>query len=248
VTEIAFAGKIAVVMKTERPVDWPPLFNAPPAYSYGPTLGVYLDAAAFYAPPKRWTASNSKPSAIIETRRRVKGMKGRARVAEINPQLTKDYLGGTPGWLHEFYSVLVERATLKFLAARGTIQQCRAEKTAAQLNTKMGRPPIGERAMTNAERKRRERNKTHPPQMRSRPGTVKPPPQGPTVPGSNLIIERNEMLLDQMARQSRKLDEILRRLDDVLARLKSAAPDHVLTRDELEVIADAAGRYRRSVH
>jgi hypothetical protein len=232
-------------MTTEQPVDWPPIFDTPPAYRYGPTLGQYLDAAVFYKPPKRWTAANSKPSAIIQARRIKKARKGWAKETS-NPHLTKGYLEGTPGWLHEFYSVLAERATLKFLAAGGTKQRP-AETTIKQSRVRMGRPPIGEHAMPDDERQRRSRAnrkaKTCPPQARNAPG-VAPMPLGPS-PGVNFIVERNNMFLEKMARQQQ---EFLDRLSKLLDRLESAQPDYVVRWDELEVLADAAAAYDRKVH
>jgi hypothetical protein len=131
----------------------------------------------------------------------------------------------------------------------GVIQVCPPEKTTAQLlKRKVGRPPIGECAMTDAEYKRRSRAKqkakTLPPQERNEPGAVAPLPLGPTVPGVNFIVERNNMFLEKMARQHQ---EFLDRLSKLLDRLESAQPDYVVKWDELEILADAAA-YDRKVH
>jgi hypothetical protein len=109
-----------------------------------------------------------------------------------------------------------------------------------------GRPSIGERAMTAAERKRRNRNqkaKTSLPRGRNAPGVV-PMPLGPS-PGVNFIVERNNMLLEKMARQQA---EILARLHEILERLKSAPPDYCLTGEEFRILAEGAAAYDRKVH
>jgi hypothetical protein len=244
---MAIADKTVCVMTTERPVDWPPIFDTPPAYRYGPTLGQYLDAAFFYKPPKRWTAANSKPSAIIQARRIKKARKGWAKET-FNSHLTESYLKSTPGWLHEFYSVLAERATLKFLAAGGTIQRCPAETTMKQSRVRMGRPPIGEHAMPDDERQRRSRAnrkaKTCPPQARNEPGTVVPStPFGPAVPGPSLILEIEQMISNLL--EFELAEKYHQYLGEVLDRLAAAPASYILSREEFTIVAAAGVLGRR---
>jgi hypothetical protein len=100
-----------------------------------------------------------------------------------------------------------------------------------------GRQPMGDSAMTTAERvaKHRAQKKLQLPATQRALGTVKPPPLGPAVPGTNLIIERNRMLLEKMARQQ---DEILDRLDQILECLIKD-PDRPITREEFQILAVA---------
>jgi hypothetical protein len=54
----------------------------------------------------------------------------------------------------------LERLVATYLAQSGSITQCPAEKTTRMLNKRpVGRPPIGERAMTDAERQQRKRHR-----------------------------------------------------------------------------------------
>jgi hypothetical protein len=235
---MVIADKIVCVMTTERPVDWPPLFNPPRAYSYGPTFGQYLDAAVFYKPPKRWTAANSNPGAIIQARR-IKKARKRWANETFNPRLTESYLKGTPTWLRNMDGVTGELLTLKFLAYGGTIQRCPAETTMKQSRVRMGRPPIGEVAMSKAERKRRSRanQKTLSPQERSQPGAAAPMPLGSAAPGLSLITEIERMVSNLIDIESaERYHEYLRQ---VLDRLVAAPPDYIMTRQEFTVVAAA---------
>src|SRR5262249_18048237 len=104
---------------------------------------------------------------------------------------------------------------------------------------KRGRPPIGDSAMTDAERKRRERNKTLPPQERVEPGAVVPVlPLRPAASGISMIEEITRMVAnlldhDLAERYHQYLGEVLDRLADV-------PPDYILTRHEFTVVAAAA--------
>jgi hypothetical protein len=176
----------------------------------------------------------------------LKRMGARKRV-KSNPLLTKDYFAHTPG--QNGRRAECELLVARFEADGGIIRVCPPEKTAAQLQRrKMGRPPKYGRRMTDAERKRlsRTNHNTLSPQERPEPGAVVPStPFGPAVPGVNFIVERNNMLLEKMARQQA---EILARLHEILERLKSAPPDYCLTGEEFRILAEGAAAYDRKVH
>jgi hypothetical protein len=106
-----------------------------------------------------------------------------------------------------------------------------------------GRPPIGELAMTDAERKRRSR-KTLPPQERHQPGIVVPVPLGPAVPGIfNAWMEIEHMVTKYELGLASQYHE---RLGDLLDKLAGAPPDYVLTWDEFKTVAAAAILHQRS--
>jgi len=155
---------------------------------------------------------------------------------KINPLLTVGYLAHTNQSEQQIEcSLLVAR----FLAAGGLIQVCPPERTAAQLlKRKPGRPPIGEHAMTVAERKRRERDKakTLPPQERVEPGAVAVPLR-PAVPGIFIAYQEIEQMIESLLRQAEKYDAYL---GEVLDRLADAPPDYILTREEFTIVAAAA--------
>src|SRR5262249_35143647 len=110
---------------------------------------------------------------------------------------------------------------------------CPPETTTAQLQKrKPGRPPIGERAMTDAQRQQRRRANQQPerssPQERPQPGA--PTPHRP-APGTYLE-------LDAMTKDF--LEKLHERLGDVLNRLKDAPPDYLVCGEDFRVLAIAA--------
>jgi len=114
---------------------------------------------------------------------------------------------------------------------------------------KPGRKPIGEVAMSGAQRKAKydAKKKLQLPatQRALPPGAAAPPPLGPAVPGPNLVIERNNMHLEKMiAQHEARLDQhdaMFARLDEILTNLLKD-PDHPLTREEFWILAAAAAR------
>jgi len=109
-----------------------------------------------------------------------------------------------------------------------------------------GRPPIGERAMTAAERKQRSRNqkaKASLPRGRNEPSTAVPMPLGPAVPGTYPRYEAIILEIETMI--TKLLDvELAERyheyLGQVLDRLVIAPPDYIISREEFTIITAAA--------
>ena len=113
-----------------------------------------------------------------------------------------------------------------------------------------GRPPIGERAMTEAKRQRRSRARRAviAPVRGSQPGTVAPVPLGPAVPGTYSGYESLNIEIEQMI--TNLLDvELAERyhqyLGEALERLMAAPPDYILTREEFTIVAAAGVLGRR---
>jgi len=104
---------------------------------------------------------------------------------------------------------------------------------------KSGRKPIGDRAMTTAERVAGHRTKALPaPLERPQPGIVVPSqPQGPIVSGTP-YEEVAQMVTNLI--NVELAEKYHQYLGEVLDRLMSAPPDHILSREEFTVIAAAA--------
>src|SRR5215471_13771651 len=103
-----------------------------------------------------------------------------------------------------------------------------------------GRPAIGERAMTDAERQRRRRAIITPVSRGSKPGIVVPPPLGPMVPGTlSVSFEAIEQMVTNLVdvELAGKYNEYL---SEVLGRLATAPPDYILSREEFTVVTAAA--------
>ena len=100
-----------------------------------------------------------------------------------------------------------------------------------------GRPAIGERAMTAAERQRRSRAVIAPVPRGSQPGIVVPPPLGPAVPGT-LYEEVAQMVTNLV--NVELAEKYHQYLGEVLDRLMSAPPDYILSREEFTVVTAAA--------
>jgi hypothetical protein len=136
--------------------------------------------------------------------------------------------------------------TRYYRATGGEIQICPPEKTAAQLQRrKVGRPPIGERAMTDAEYKRRSRAKqTLLPRERPEPGAVVPStPFGPAVPGTSLILEIESMVSNFL--EFELAEKYHQYLGEVLDRLAAAPASYILSREEFTIVAAAGVLGRR---
>jgi len=101
-----------------------------------------------------------------------------------------------------------------------------------------GRPPLGESAMTGAERVARHRaqklSQLPATQRALPPGAAAPMPLWPAVPGISMEIEQ---MIESLLRQAEKYDAYL---GEVLDRLADAPPDYILTREEFTIVAAAA--------
>ena len=109
-----------------------------------------------------------------------------------------------------------------------------------------GRPPIGESAMTAAERKRRSRNqkaKASLPRGRNEPSTAVPMPLGPAVPGPSLILEIEHMVSKFL--EFELAEKYHQYLGEVLDRLAAAPPSYILSREEFTIVAAAGVLGRR---
>jgi hypothetical protein len=99
--------------------------------------------------------------------------------------LTKEYLGWTWGLQREVRRLVGQILSEKFEAKPhgilGGVKYCPPEKTTGQLKRKMGRPTKYRHAMTDAERKRRQRGKAVF-AARKRGGILPDNPEPPLLP------------------------------------------------------------------
>jgi len=90
---------------------------------------------------------------------------------KYNPRLTKGYLAPTPENIKALERELLECLLIlhglkpRGILDAGGIRVYPAGKTGAKLKTKMGRPPFGERAMSDLERQQRQRGKAPSPPL-----------------------------------------------------------------------------------
>jgi len=140
-------------------------------------------------------------------------------------------------WSKGGYSI--ERIPKELMLSREDRELC-ARILQKSPGRKPGRPPIGEQAMTNAERVAKHRAKKSslalPPQEREQPD-IAPPPQR-SMSGNHLESLMTKQFLEQL----------YDRLGDVLDRLATAPPDYIVMPDDIRTLIVAAALHRAQLN